>query len=733
MALNRELESLQDDSVPKFEEFSWSQQDVKGKRRIIEAEIVSGQSSPKKMAIELTSDDGGSPVVTQICSLVSGDDDDVEHQIDHPSVEYLNNGATIQVYEMPPETNTIDIKRVEEHDDRVDTEEVIINGFPVYQLEGNAPFLNETLQLCMGKGLDQRYICSKVPVNILQNALFVVDFQCVRHHDVVAMDKGSFGRQSSPTRHVAIKVLPDGRVEDIKTVKFLGADALEPGYEYYKIRRHYTWHKCISGLSRVITRLEYKNVLFRYGVVQFKMNEEDKSFASNFKPQPTSKADKTQRSTPRGSLEGRAHAQTDTSPVSHNQAHKTTPSRYISALNSTQSPPRIPIESSEGSFSGSAQSEQPSTTPSDASSCKGEILHILKNADKPKPLLGGEVPDFSKLLNLLKCEDFLCDVSFVSVVNNNVKSLNPRTFAMGELQKHWLNTYCSGENPKSVVNISTRYKIGSYYLTMLTCSLPIFVFRDDPSAKHPMVLLGLMTSMTNSSEDYEYLASNLRRQGIKSMVYGTNGNFSLDAALERTFPTQERSLLNSSSISEKSIHICCFDKMREDICLKLDELNVKNAESKIILRQILGSPESDKTSNDSLVDQKSEVKFREMLATLEKKWPVAFRNWFTSSTDNSDRSLSETVKKCMLRPVRILAGLGNPPIKYSNKNNYSKFVIDAVSEIESFGPVDLVKIHEIIKLKAVESQITEFVKAMYNMGELRLANAYQHLKVSLIS
>lgn len=618
------------------------------------------------------------------------------------------------------------------------TEEETINGFPVYRLEGNAPFLNETLQLCMGMGLDQRYICSKVPTNILQNALFIVDFQCVRHHDVVAMDKGSFGRQSSPTRHVAMKVLPDGRIEDIKTVKFLGADGVEVGYEYYKIRRHYTWHKWIPGLSRVITRLEYKNVMFRYGVVQFKMTDDDKSFASNFKPEMTPK-EKTPRATPRGSLERRANVETETSPaqtVNRSPAHILTSSQKTSALNSSQSPPRMPMESMEDSFTSPVQREPPplDTTPSDTtSSAKSEIFHILNNADKPKPLPGDKVPDFSKLLNSLKCEDFLCDVSFVSTVTNNVRGLNPRTFAIGELQKHWIKTYCSGENPKSVVNISTRYKVGNHYLTTLTCSLPIFVLRDEPSAKHPTVLLGLMTSLTNGSEDYEYLASNLRRQGIKSMVYGTDGNFSLDAPLERTFPTHERSLLNTSSSSEKSIHLCCFDKVREDISLKLDQLNVKKAESKIILRQILGSPESEKTSNDSLVDQKSEVKFREMLAALEKKWPAAFRNWFTGSTDTSNRSLSKTIKKCMLRPVRTSAGLGNPPIKYSNKNSCSKFVNDAVAELEPSDPVDLVKIHEIIKLKAVESQITEFVKAMYNMGELRLANAYQHLKVSLLS
>jgi hypothetical protein len=302
---------------------------------------------------------------------------------------------------------------------------------------------------------------------------------------------------------------------------------------------------------------------------------------------------------------------------------------------------------------------------------------------------------------------------------------------MGELQRHWLKTYCAGNNPKSVVSISTRYKLGNHYLTTLTCSLPIFVLRDEPS-KHPTVLLALMTSLTNDTEDCEYLASNLRRQGIKGMVYGTDGKHSLDEALERTYPAQEQYFLNTPN-SEKTIHLCCFEKAKEDISSKLDELHVKKADAKIILRQIFGS-ELEKTTSDSLVDQKSEGKFREVLSIVEKTWPAAFRNWFTNNRENNGRPLSETLKKCMLRPVRTAAGLGNPPIRYSNRDT-SKCVNDAIAllELESSDSVDLVKVHETIKLKAVDSQLTEFVKAMYNMGELRLGKEYQHLKVSLLT
>jgi len=67
----------------------------------------------------------------------------------------------------------------------------IISGFPVYKLKRNVPFLNETLELCMGVNLTKDLVCNQVPPNIQIACLFVVDFQCVRHHDVIARDKGT--------------------------------------------------------------------------------------------------------------------------------------------------------------------------------------------------------------------------------------------------------------------------------------------------------------------------------------------------------------------------------------------------------------------------------------------------------------------------------------------------------------------------------------------------------------
>lgn len=444
-------------------------------------------------------------------------------------------------------------------------------------------------------------------------------------------------------------------------------------------------------------------------MVQFKLADEDKSFASNFKPSlHTPTAEKTtsfvQRPSPRPTPEtNRTQVRTQQAP---NTFQKPT-----SALNSTPIP---------ASNNGTPKLQEP--TPSSSSSCKNEIFNILQNADRPRPQLS-KVADFSKLLSILKCDDFLCDVSFCSFVGaNDERCLNPRTFAMGELQKHWLQSFCTGTCPKSIVNISTIHTHDNMYITVLTCSLPVFILKDDPS-KHPTVLLALMTSLTNEKQDYEYLASNLRRKGIKQMVYGTDGVESLDEVLERNFPSKG---VNGS------IHLCCFDKAKETITQKLDSMKLKSDVKVLITKQIFGFDLEN--AADCLVDQKTDLQFQELWSNVEKSWPSAFREWTRRPQDDGDRCFLDTIRYSMLRPVRAAAGLGDPPDEYINAVN-CRGINDAISELEqeSKQSVELAKVHEVFRNRAVDGQITDFVKAMYNMGQLRLSKEYQHLTVSLLS
>ena len=81
----------------------------------------------------------------------------------------------------------------------------------------------------------------------------------------------------------------------------------------------------------------------------------------------------------------------------------------------------------------------------------------------------------------------------------------------------------------------------------------------------------------------------------------------------------------------------------------------------------------------------------------------------------------------MLRPVRVAAGLGNPPNKWQNQRTeaYNNVIKEEISRQKT----DQVTIHDLIEKRVVQPHLDELVKAIYQMGEYRLSADYNHLKV----
>ena len=85
------------------------------------------------------------------------------------------------------------------------------------------------------------------------------------------------------------------------------------------------------------------------------------------------------------------------------------------------------------------------------------------------------------------------------------------------------------------------------------------------------------------------------------------------------------------------------------------------------------------------------------------------------------------MKKCILRPVRVAAGLRNPPNKWQNLRTeaYNNVIKEEISRQKT----DQVTIHDLIEKRVVQPHLDELVKAIYQMGEYRLSANYNHLEV----
>ena len=119
--------------------------------------------------------------------------------------------------------------------------------------------------------------------------------------------------------------------------------------------------------------------------------------------------------------------------------------------------------------------------------------------------------------------------------------------------------------------------------------------------------------------------------------------------------------------------------------------------------------------------------FEEKWDELSLQWPKEFVEYL-NSTKLRVRSLKETMRLCMSRSTRIAAGLGNPPNKYDNQR--AEALNNVLKEETGRVKVDQVALHELVEANIVDQQFQELSKALYGMGEYRLAPQYMHLQKS---
>ena len=95
------------------------------------------------------------------------------------------------------------------------------------------------------------------------------------------------------------------------------------------------------------------------------------------------------------------------------------------------------------------------------------------------------------------------------------------------------------------------------------------------------------------------------------------------------------------------------------------------------------------------------------------------------------RSMKDTLQHCMLKTVRIAAGLGNPPNKWDNQRTES--INNIIKEAADNHVTDQATIHKILETQVIKQQENEYIKAIYNMGEYRLAPEFQKFSVTPVA
>lgn len=105
-----------------------------------------------------------------------------------------------------------------------------------------------------------------------------------------------------------------------------------------------------------------------------------------------------------------------------------------------------------------------------------------------------------------------------------------------------------------------------------------------------------------------------------------------------------------------------------------------------------------------LVDCDMAEDLEKMYVEKESNWPEEFKQWMLTDKGRL-RSLKGTLKECMLRPVHVAAGLGNPPNKWDNQR--TEAMNNVVKEKAHHQVSDQVAIHEILEVCIIKQQESE--------------------------
>jgi hypothetical protein len=316
--------------------------------------------------------------------------------------------------------------------------------------------------------------------------------------------------------------------------------------------------------------------------------------------------------------------------------------------------------------------------------------------------------DFQKLILSMDAQKFLRDIDFS--FREMKGKITPNTFAATTNNLNMVKMYCStSSSHKAQLAIDMTYKVGPFYTTCMSMAHPAFVFKNHLS-RHPSIFIGMMTSTTRTLQDYTYLASQLKKNGVKNLTYGTDGEVALEKGFEDVYP-----------LEAGNIHLRCFNHVKDDLKAQLNQMKVENQDK--IINDILGH-EYQSIRVHGLVDSETRD-FERHYQNISKAWPQQFKQYFESK-GMKIRSLKENTLKCMGREVRIEGGLGNPPNKYENQRAES---INNVLKQAVGGFVDQAAVHDVVYTKVVLPQERECIKAISCQGEYRLSNDFKHFEV----
>ena len=285
----------------------------------------------------------------------------------------------------------------------------------------------------------------------------------------------------------------------------------------------------------------------------------------------------------------------------------------------------------------------------------------------------------------------------------------PMTVLVSDWTLNDLERFCTISNC-TVLCIDPTFSLGDFDVTVTTYKHPMLV---NSSGNHP-VMMGPVMIQKQKFETYHFFASPLvaLKSSLRNLrAFGTDGEKTISNVMHVVF--------------DKAVHLRCFLYFRGNLDSKLKELGVPSHVRIEFLRDVFGNPSN---MQSGIVDADDEDEYEAIVNRLSDVWnrretpysnPPCFHAWFV-------KHYTDDVKSTMLKPKRILCGLGNPPDPfYTNDVESMNSVIKHQTQYKAQELPDFVKTIE----HMIDNQKKEIEKAVVGIGEYQIDSDYKHLLV----
>lgn len=437
----------------------------------------------------------------------------------------------------------------------------------------------DVLKLIVLEKFDRNDVCKAVPTPDTDTT-YLVDLTSIHEKDLGCDDSGSYTKFGGYTTYYS--ALSEGG--DITGFKYMGKKKpLDEKEENIIILKRYYSYKTSTDIgekrgTRIISRAYHCNGMYQYAVIQYIGCKE--LFTSHHRKYLRTKPSVIQEASMLSEI-------------------FTSPKKVITIMDKN-------VDNLVCSPSDRMRNRM------QVSNAKRAIRHSIPVQKRGKTT----GMDMSKLRSQLVEGTFLRDIQQSSRKEGEL-CLN--TFAASDFGMRLMQTYCcTTSKDRQVLGIDMTYAIGKFYVTLATVPCPYLRTRLHPS-RMPTILTAMATTVSRHKNDYLYLANELKKCKLSTLIYGTDGEIALEMGMEETFP------ISKVTPGQQSIHLRCFLHARKNISDQLEKLKSDKIKCDKIISDIFGR-ENQGIRTEGLVDVCPE-EFNVSYDKLQETWPKKFQEY----------------------------------------------------------------------------------------------------------